>query len=137
VVGMSSRDASFNLRRAGLIVGEIYYKYDNMYPVNVVCLQNPQAGSEVFEQTIVDITVSNGRFPDSFVVPNVVGSSLDRAKEMIRKAGLNVGLIQYEVNSRVLENTVIDQSVEPDQEVEQGRVIDLIVSTEESQSWDE
>jgi len=137
IVGMSSRDASFNLNRAGLAIGEIYYKYDNVYPVNVVCMQNPREGTEVFEQTIVDITVSNGRFPDSFIVPNVIGSSLDRAKEMIRKAGLNVGLIQYEVNTRVLKNTVIDQSVAPNQKVEQGRIIDLVVSTEESNLWDE
>jgi len=137
VVGMSSRDASFNLKRVGLTVGETYYKYDNVYPVNVVCMQNPREGAEVYEQTVVDITISNGRFPDSFIVPNVVGSSLDRAKELIRKAGLNVGLIQYEVNSRVLKNTVIDQSVDSDEEVEQGHVIDLIVSCEESDQWDE
>jgi beta-lactam-binding protein with PASTA domain len=129
IVGSSERDASFILRQAGLQLGEVFYEFDNYYPSGVVCRQVFQEGTEVEEQTAVDIAVSlGGRLPDRFEVPEIVGKSLETAKKIIRQAGLQVGFISYEVERSLIPDTVIGQSIEPGEDVRQGQPIDLVVS---------
>ena len=136
IIGASERDAEFTLKQAGLVLGEAFYEYSNYYPAGVVSDQSLPEETEVVEETPVDITVSLGRLPTRFVVPDVVGKSLDTAKRMIRRAGLRVGDISYEIQESLIPETVIRQSVEPDEEVYRGQPIDLVVSRLEEETWE-
>ena len=137
VVGSSERDAAFILRQEGLLMGDMFYEYSNYYPKGVVCGQALPEGTEAVEQTAVDITLSIGRLPDRFIVPDVVGKSLDTARRLLLQAGLKVGSISYKVQRNLIPDTVISQSVEPGEEVNQGRSIDLVVSRLEEDFWEE
>ena len=128
VVGMSERDAEFAIRQAGLLVGEVFYEYHNYHLAGVVFDQSMVQGTEVVAETIVDITVSMGRSPDRFSVPDVVGKSFDSAKRLIRQSGLRVGEVVFEVRRNLVPETVIRQSLDAGQEVDQGTPVDLIVS---------
>jgi beta-lactam-binding protein with PASTA domain len=128
VIGMAERDAVFKLRDSGLQVGEIFYEYSDYWLNGVVCDQSYPEGAEVVEQGVVDITVSLGRLPSRFVVPNVIGKSLETAKKVILQAGLKVGTVTYEVRDQLIPDTVIRQSIESDEEVSRGQSIDLVVS---------
>jgi len=137
VVGLSERDAAFILKQAGLLAGEVFYESSNYYPRGVVCGQSVSEGTEIVEQTAVDITLSIGRLPDRFVVPDVVGKSLETARKLILQAGLQVGSISYEVQKRFIPETVIEQSVQPGEEVHQSTPVDLVVSQLEEEFWEE
>lgn len=128
VIGISERDAEFHLKRAGLTLGEVFYDYSNHFPRGVVSQQQPQAGDTLSENGVVDITVSNGIFPTKFIVPDVLGRSLDEAKKILMKSGLRLGKITYESTDQFVPETVLDQELIEGQEVESRTAVDLIVS---------
>ena len=133
VIGSSERDAEFILKKNNLVLGEIFYEYNNYQPRGVVCGQSLDEGLEVRTETAVDIFVSNGRLPTRFFVPDVIGKSLDRAKQMIRYAGLYIGVIKYEILPSLLPDTVLRQSIDGDEEVRQGQTVNLVVSSLEEE----
>ena len=128
VIGMSERDAEFSLRHAGLQLGEVFYEYHSYHLNGVVFQQSIDPGMESVEDTPIDITVSMGRAPDQFIVPDVTGKSLDMAKRMLRRAGLSVGNLSYEVEPDLVPDTVIRQSIDGGNEVMRGQRIHLVVS---------
>ncbi len=129
VTGASEREAEFILKQAGLVLGEIFYEYDNYYPKDVVCNQSLPEGSEVKEQEVIDVTVSLGHMPTNFIVPEVVGRSVDEAKKIIQKAGLSIGNVVKRRNRKLLPDTVIEQSPDPGEETEKGAKVDLVISS--------
>lgn len=137
VIGMSERDAEFLLKQTGLELGEVFYEYVGYPPSGVVYNQSILAGTEVVEHSTVDITVSRGRMPDRFLVPDVVGKSLEIARRLLMQSGLTVGYVTYESRKDLVPDTVLEQSVMPGEEVEQGRSINLVVSMLEESAWDE
>ena len=128
LVGKSERDAVFLLEKNNLKAGEVFYEYDNYQPKGVVSDQSIPQGTMVKKDTLINITVSNGRKPDRFVVPNVVGKSLEQAKKIIRSAGLKVGSITIKTYNDLVSGTVVNQSIKPEEEVEQGTVINLVIN---------
>lgn len=136
LIGLGENNALFSIREMNLQVGQVFYEYNNYYPNGVVSHQSISEKEEVVERTIVDITVSLGRLPTKFEVPDVVGKSLSLAKEMLSKAGLNLGRITYEVQPKLLPDTVIEQAIAPGTEVKQGESVNLILSRMED-IWEE
>ncbi|MFC1502630.1 PASTA domain-containing protein [bacterium] len=137
VIGKSERDAIFLLRQAGLNVDEPSYDFHSYHPYGVVSDQSLQEGSEVQEHTLVHIIVSNGQFPNRFVVPDVVGQSLEMAVKNLRRQGLEPGEISYEIHKNLVPDTVIRQSVNQGEEVYQGYRVNLVVSKQELNTWEE
>ncbi len=128
LVGGSERDAVFKLNSVGLAVDSVEYDYSSYYPDGVVADQSIPPGTEVAVGTKVRLTVSLGPMPSEFIVPNVVGKSLDEARKAIKKAGLTVGKIVYQESDELLPDTVIEQSLEPGTKVSAGDTLDLVVS---------
>jgi serine/threonine-protein kinase len=128
VIGKSERDAIYVLQQAGLHPGDIFYEFHSYYQKGVVCNQAIVEDQEVVALTVVDITVSNGPLPDKFVVPDLRGKSLETAVTLLRKAGLSVGYVSYQTRKNLIPETVINQSIDPAQEVVKGQPVNLIVS---------
>ncbi len=130
LVGKSSRDAIFVLQSAGLTLTEedFGYEYSNYYPENVVMAQSIPPGTNLRKDTPIHISVSLGTLPYEFRIPNVVGQSLDRARKVILTSGLEVGDIEYQLETALLPNTVISQSPDADVKTERGHLVHLIVS---------
>lgn len=129
LLGVSERNAVFQIKNLGLTLGEIRYEHSNLNPVSgIVINQSIPVGWEVKLGSVVDIVVSLGRFPDRFVVPNVIGRSLKEAKKIIIEAGLSVGKIDYRDRADLLPETVFEQFPEPDKETSQGDSLHLVVS---------
>ena len=128
LVGGSERDAVFKLNSMGLSVDSVDYDYSSYYPDGVVADQSIPPGTEIPVGTKVRLTVSLGPMPTEFIVPNVVGKSLDEARKAIKKAGLTVGHVVYQESDELLPDTVIEQSLEPGTKVSAGDTLDLVVS---------
>ena len=128
LVGGSERDARFRITGLGLVLDSLDYEHSSYYPEGVVADQSIPPGTEVEVGTRVRLTVSLGPAPSRFIVPDVVGKSLDDARRAIKKAGLTVGKIVYQQSSDLLPETVIEQSIPAGQEVSAGDTLDLIVS---------
>ncbi len=128
LVTKSERNATFLLKNKGLELGEIIYEFSDVFPAGVVADQNIPPGTEIKPGMMVDLTVSSGRFPNKFIVPDIVNRNLKDAKKIIFQSGLTLGAISFELRGDLLPETVIMQSVQANLEVTQGDTINLIVS---------
>lgn len=128
IIGNGERNARFIIQSAGLLLDRVSHEYSSYYPEGVVWEQSIQSGREVPVGTGINIIISMGPFPDRFLVPFLIGVDLDVAGKRLKKAGLKLGAVTYQVTDDLLPNTVVSQSIEPDTEVRIGESIDLVVS---------
>jgi len=128
LVGHGERNARFMIQSAGLVLDHVSYEHDSYYPEGVVSEQSIQPDREVKVRTTINIIVSMGPFPDRFLVPSLIGIDLEVAIKRLQKAGLKLGNVTYQIEDKLLPNTVLSQSIEPDTEVNVGEAVDLVVS---------
>lgn len=89
--------------------------------------QNPQAGSSAKEGRAVGVVVSSGR--SRYMVPNVVGESIDNARNKIKGAGLEVGNELRLEDPNVPKEAVISQQPAPNTGTDDPVKVDLLVSS--------
>ncbi len=128
LIRRSERNAIFMIKNSGLELHEVRYEHSDIFPEGVVSNQSIPISKEVKIGTPVDIVVSLGRFPDRFIVPNVIGRSLNDAKKIIIQSGLTIGDIHYQDEPDLLPETVINQSLKDAEEVSRGDTLHLLVS---------
>jgi eukaryotic-like serine/threonine-protein kinase len=128
LTGQSERDARFILQANELSLGRVDYRRDPFLPDGVVCDQSISAGDTIGVRQRVDLTVSLGVEPTEYIVPDLVGKSIDDALMALRKAGLTAGNIQEQSTEELLPNTVVAQSLEAGKQVAKADTVHLVVS---------
>jgi len=128
LIGKSEKNAIFEINRLGIEVRHITLEHSSHFPDGVVIDQSIPYKEEAKIGESIDLIVSLGQFPDRFIVPNLIGRSLDDAKRVIQQAGLTLGIVNFKVEDELLPETVIDQSLEANSEVTQGDSLSLIIS---------
>lgn len=115
------------LFNANLKEGLVKYEY-NPLPIGVVISQSPEARSKAPEGSEISVVVSQGPETKTILMPNLVGKDIITAKKTIETSGLIWGNIEYKFDDNVAKDLVIAQSIAPETEVEEKRVVDLVVS---------
>src|SRR5262249_59197238 len=87
--------------------------------------QNPLDGSRVRRGETVRVDVA--RAPATIPVPNVVGRSASKAKEILSQAGFTLGAVQYRSNDDRQNGVVIEQKPAARQNVDKDPQIDHAV----------
>lgn len=128
LIGLSEQNAIFEINRLELKLRHLRYEHSDHFPNGVISDQSISIGEEIKLGDPIDLVVSLGRFPDEFIVPSLVGRSLKDADRVLKQAGLTLGNVEYEQAENLLPETVISQSIEANTEVNQGEVIDLVIS---------
>ena len=134
LIKSSLRNAKLEISRLGLGIDTIIYEYDNQVKDGKITFQHPRAGKVVKSSTNMTLGVSRGAPPDYYVVPDVVNLSLRRAREEITIHGLRVGDINYEYQPKLLNNTVLEQSLTSGMRVTFPASIHLLVSIDSKPS---
>ncbi len=131
LIGKSERDAIFGTSNAGLTLTEadIGYEYSFYYPSGVIAAQSIPPGTKIAKGTRIRVTSSLGNIPSEFIIPSLVGQTLERAKKSIITSGLSVGTISYQLREDLLPNTVMQQTPEAHQPAARGQAVNLVVST--------
>ncbi|MFO7798848.1 PASTA domain-containing protein [Rhodohalobacter sp.] len=95
------------------------------YPANYIIDQSPSAKQLVKPNRKVYLTVNSESTPQ-VVVPKVENLSFRNARLQLENNGLTVGSISYESNR--FRNTILRQSIAPEDTVDRGTVVNLVVS---------
>jgi len=82
LIGQSRRSAELELTQTGLLIDTVYTEYNPEYPNGTIAWQYPKAGDRRKKGMGVQITVSKGMPPNFFQVPNLIGLSINQAKEL-------------------------------------------------------
>ncbi|MEA5151405.1 MAG: Stk1 family PASTA domain-containing Ser/Thr kinase [Oscillospiraceae bacterium] len=126
VANMDYRAASKTLTDAGFLV-EIQNAVSESVAKDCVISMSPNAGEEISTGTTVYLVVSSGQEISYVTMPNLIGLTEDAAKAQIENSSLSFGSSER-VASDLDAGTVIGQSVEAFQEVEEHTKITLTVS---------
>lgn len=126
LIGKSELEAGQILGELGLRIGEVSYEYSDRIPEDMIMKQVPSPGSKVSRGTAVDIVISRG--VEVVIVPDVTGLSLDRAKELIKKAGLQFEVVEEE-SETYEKGKVIRQSPSAGDSIKKGEKVLLVVSS--------
>lgn len=110
----------------GLVVKRSTASSDTV-PAGFVISISPEAGIRVAAGEVITIVESTG--PDLQAVPDIVLTTLDKAKSMIEEAGFVVGTVTKDYSATVEKNGVISVTPEPGSELAAGETIDLVIST--------
>ncbi|MFI9466487.1 Stk1 family PASTA domain-containing Ser/Thr kinase [Streptomyces sp. NPDC052492] len=121
VTGDDPEDARAELEEAGLKVEIATERVTSEHDAGTVARQTPGAGGQAAEGDTVTLTLSKG--PEMVEVPDVVGDSVDEAREKLEGAGFGVkedrGLLG------LFGDTVKDQSVDGGETAPKGSTITL------------
>jgi beta-lactam-binding protein with PASTA domain len=127
--GVSLRQAELMLGEEGLEVGEINWIPSDSLPENVVVNSSPSYGLSVPLGMSVNLRVSLGSLPDTVMMPNLMGESMEETKDILKELGLGIGEIRYEVKNGLLPGTVLEQFPEEGTKIPRGSNVELTVST--------
>lgn len=125
VVGKSYEQAKTILEGQGFLVNKSE-SYSSDVPKGYVIRQSPEAARKVTKGSAVAVVVSLGE--DKVRVPNVMGISLEEAKEELLQAGLVIGTTEEEYNETIEAGFVCYQSYAVGSYIEKNTAVNVKVS---------
>ena len=128
IVGMKKEDVEEYLAGYGYSIGNSKTVTDPAEEGTVLS-QDPVEGTPLEKDSKINIEVSDGKGKEMGTVPSVVGLTLDEAKKLIRKAGFEVGNINYYYSDNVDKGYVTYQNYLANTELEKGTKIQIDVSS--------
>ena len=124
-VDKTEENARKSLERAGL-VPEFFRKSDPVVPQGVVMMQTPEMNTSVRKGDTVLLTVSTG--PEDKKVPNLIGMTVEKAREELEKMGLTMMPLQSRKLSDLDWDTVLEQSPLEGETLESGGIVQVVLS---------
>ncbi len=125
LTGKSQEEAEKALKDAKLVAVPGNPVYSDTVDPGKVCTQSVAAGTQVDEGSQVVFSTSLGN--ETVVVPDVMGKTIDEARDTLNKAGLGTDTTSA-YSDKVAKDCVISQSVSKDTKVVKGTVITLQIS---------
>ncbi|MFJ4693461.1 Stk1 family PASTA domain-containing Ser/Thr kinase [Streptomyces sp. NPDC088766] len=126
VLTQTEAQARERLEAAGLDVGEVKHAYSDTVERGTVVSTDPGPGARIRANDSVALTVSDG--PETVKVPDVKGSRLDKAEDLLKSDGLEPGLVTEAFSEDVLKGFVISSSPAAGTERRAGSAVSLVVS---------
>jgi len=127
-IGLTLRNAKIQLDKFDLKLDTVLYEFNSSYDNNLVSFQMPKKGHLIKSGNKIILGVSKGNPPDYYIVPDLVGKSLQSAKALIVSSGLRLGIVEYEYHPNLIENTVVEQNLTEGMRVSFPSKINLILS---------
>ena len=133
LIGQSKRNAELSLQQVGLLIDTVYFEYHPYKKQGTIIWQSPKGGDILRKGNGVHVSVSKGKPPNFFVVPNVINLLKSEAEIKLKESGLSIGNIEYKQDSTLVRSTVLKQSIAYDTVLEEAIPIDITISVETMQ----
>ncbi|MEW2121373.1 Stk1 family PASTA domain-containing Ser/Thr kinase [Streptomyces sp. NPDC005474] len=125
VLAKTEDQAKAQLRGAGLEV-RIEKDYSDTVARGAVISTDPEVGKRIRDHDTVTLTISRG--PETVPVPQVEGYRLDKARALLKRNGLEPGMVTREFSDEVARGSVIGTSPDAGTERRAGSAVALVVS---------
>ncbi|MBN1051573.1 Stk1 family PASTA domain-containing Ser/Thr kinase [Clostridium botulinum] len=100
------------LQSLNLKIDNVTEEYSDDVPKGQIISQNPSKNTEIDTTTKISVVVSKGAQVRLSTVPNVIGLSLDDAKDRLDNAKLKISIVEKETNDESKNGIVLSQSIE-------------------------
>ncbi len=134
VIGQSPSKAQQTLERRGFKVEFLDTVFSSKVDQGLVAVQEPSPADvkELEKGSVVKLATSKG--PQTFTIPDVREKSLSDARASLKKAGFEVGDVDYRYSETVRAGLVMDQKPPAEATAPKGTKVDLVVSNGPSPS---
>ncbi|MFD4969454.1 Stk1 family PASTA domain-containing Ser/Thr kinase [Streptomyces sp. NPDC058424] len=126
LLAKTEAQARERLKEAGLGVDRVEHAYSDTVGRGMVIGTDPRAGARIRSHGSVTLTVSDG--PEIVRVPDLKGHRLGEARTLLKKEGLEPGMVSREFSDDVPRDVVIGTNPEAGTERRAGSAIALTVS---------
>ena len=124
-------EAQRRLAEMGLKVGSITEESSDSIAKGSIISTFPSPDTIAREGTIIDLVISTGK--GAVTVPNVLGRRLGEAKDILERAGLRVGSIDYVCDVEKLFDIILRQKPRPGKSVPKSTAVNLTINAEEEE----
>ncbi|MDP2324472.1 MAG: PASTA domain-containing protein, partial [Gammaproteobacteria bacterium] len=128
LVGQSERQAGMTLTRDSFQLGRVVRVRQAGLAEPQVVAQSPQAGTKLLRGDVVDLVVAEPAGRPKYMMPDLRGVTLERARQAIEKAGLVLGHVEIDRNGGP-EGTVLEQRPRAGVRVSKGDRVDLLAAS--------
>ncbi|MGD8294491.1 MAG: PASTA domain-containing protein [Desulfobacterales bacterium] len=128
LITLSQRQARMIMEENDISLGHLTYTYSNRVENDHVIGQVPPAGSMIIRKSSIDLLVSLGPRPLSYLMPEIAGMSLDKSLLIIERTNLKIGEIGIRYDKHRPRNIVIDQEPPAGYQVKEGTSVNLVVN---------
>lgn len=122
----SLTEARFAIEQARLAVGEVRESYDAALPAGVVLSQDPAPGASLARGTAVYLRVSKG--PESLILPNLVGLSLDDARRLLQDLGVALRRVTQVPRSDIPPGQVMEMTPSAGSQILHGDAVTVTIA---------
>ena len=133
LIGQSRRNGELILQQVGLLLDTVYFDFHPDKKEGTIIWQSPRGGDVLRKGNGIHVSVSQGKPPNFFQVPNLYQLSKKEAEKELKKFGLILGKIDYKQDTTLIPFTVLDQSIVPGTVLERSIPVDIIISIEDMQ----
>jgi serine/threonine-protein kinase len=124
--GVPLHQARKILQENGLCIGNISRTSSDRFTKDQVIAHSPGSGYILEQGKCVDLLVSQGVFPKTFVMPDLDGLSFAEAAYLVEKMNLHVGEVLFSSREDRKENSIIGQKPISGYRVIEGTSVQLI-----------
>ncbi len=96
------------------------------YKPGTVMLQSPKANETRKEKSLVVLTISKGA--ELKAVPNVVGSTYQKAEQLLMDAGFKIGKVERKFDSSQRIGIILSQSIKATDKAPKGSEVNLVLN---------
>ncbi|GAQ72210.1 serine/threonine-protein kinase PK-1 [Streptomyces turgidiscabies] len=125
VLSQTQADAENRISAAGLEF-RTTSAYSDTVKRGAVISTDPDVGERIRDHDTVTLTISRG--PETVPVPQLTGYRLDKARAVLKRDGLEPGMVTREFSEEVPRGSVISTSPDPGTERRAGSAVALVVS---------
>jgi beta-lactam-binding protein with PASTA domain len=126
LIGRSIAEATFLASQQDLKLEQGQPLASNDVPAGQIASQEPAAGASDGRARVVVVRVSSG--PSEAVVPKILGQPINKAKEALKQAGLELGQITWLDQGETPVDVVLNQRPLPDTKVKPGDKVSITVN---------
>jgi len=128
VQGHARLEAEIALQNEGFNP-QVELEFSNLIPQGQVIRQLPRGNAEEPRGSTILLTVSRGAEPRYIKMPNLVGQTLEDARDILLENWLELGFVTYEISREFFEGIVIRQDADPQSDILQGEPVNLVISS--------
>lgn len=128
VVGKTQREAVVELNNRNL-QGDFSEAFDDRVPAGTVISQQPEAGVDVPEKTMVTVVVSKGKELKYLPMPDLLNKYLDEAEKILKDLGLSIGKAEERESNEYFPAQIMSQEIKAGDMVLEGDKVNVQVSS--------
>ena len=127
LLGGSVRRAQLEIGSMGLRLGKVY-SVNSEEPMNSIIAQDPLPSMEEMPGAAVNVLVSLGPRATEYIMPDLVGKTLDQVRESLETKGFRIGNVRRKYYPWAEEGVIIQQTPQAGFKVKGDAIINLWVS---------